>query len=101
MYRASLRLPRATFSSRPSRRTRTQYGSVSFFDQAPPGYAVIISKKTLRRAVDRNRLRRRVRHIVRGLADPRCGVVVYPTGEALRAPYAVVRDSLGKAVLLG
>lgn len=98
MYRATLRLPRAVLSERPTRRTRCSFASLSFFDTAPPGYAVIISKKTLRRAVDRNRLRRRMRHALGALPEPRYGIAVYPVREALHAPYAALSESLGKAM---
>lgn len=55
---------------------------------------VVIPKSAARRAVDRNRLRRRVRSVLQGRISGRSGLTVIARPEALRATFNEVRDEL-------
>ncbi len=98
MFAKGQRLPRETFTKRPVRRVRFQYGNISFFDTTPIQTAVIVSKKVARSAVDRNRLRRRVLHALRKVASKE-SIAVYPTKEALTTPFSELVDAFVKSFL--
>ncbi len=58
---------------------------------------IVVAKKTLKSAVDRNRVRRRVREALRTLDLPPCRAVLLPTPGVLRVPFAELRDQLARA----
>ena len=58
---------------------------------------VVVSKKTLRNAVDRNRVRRRVREALRTLELPPCRAVIHPTPEVLTVPFSELQQTLKRA----
>ena len=61
--------------------------------------SVVVSKKTLPRAVDRNRATRRAYAALRRLSPmPRAGVVVFPRREILKAPFAMLVADLVHAL---
>ncbi|MFC4455854.1 ribonuclease P protein component [Deinococcus sonorensis] len=67
---------------------------------------IVVSKKTLKRAVDRNRVRRRVREALRTLPTlPPCRAILTPNADVLRVPFAELQTalaaSLGRAELKG
>jgi ribonuclease P protein component len=65
-----------------------------------PHIAVVVSKKTARRASARNRIRRRVYALLARLIKPDTGtVVVFPKAEALRAPADEMVAELAEALL--
>ena len=90
-----LRLPHTDFAGKPLKRAKFDFGSVSFYEGVPARATVVVSKKVARRAVDRNRIRRRVFHALHALL-PRLdlSVVVYPTSVVLKAPYRAIKASL-------
>ena len=55
---------------------------------------IVVPKKTLRLAVDRNRARRRVREALRGLALPPCRAVLMPNPAVLTAPFGELQGAL-------
>jgi ribonuclease P protein component len=61
-------------------------------------YACVIAKKRIRRAVDRNKVRRKVYEAAR-LAEPSSPsyILVYPTKQALAAPLQAIREELKAA----
>ncbi|GHF46164.1 ribonuclease P protein component [Deinococcus metalli] len=61
---------------------------------------IVISKKTLKRAVDRNRARRRVREALRTLPGglPPCRAILLPNPAVLTADFAQVQGALGRAL---
>lgn len=66
---------------------------------------LVISKKTLRHATDRNRARRRVREALRTLPPellpgglPPCRAVLHPNPEVLAAPFADLQKALARAL---
>ncbi len=88
MFPKESRLPRAIFTGKPLRRARFQYGSVSFFPSPTVQVAVVVSKKVARKAVDRNRIRRRAVHALKALTGGVAqGVVYYPTAQVKTVPY--------------
>jgi ribonuclease P protein component len=88
MFPKESRLPRVVFTGKPLRRARFQYGSVSFFAAPAIQVAVVVSKKVARRAVDRNRIRRRAVHALKALKGHLTqGVVYYPTAQVTTVPY--------------
>lgn len=58
---------------------------------------IVVSKKTLKHAVDRNRARRRVREALRTLELPPCRAMVLPSPEVLRVDFAELRAHLKRA----
>lgn len=59
---------------------------------------IIVTKKTLRRAVDRNRVTRRIRAALQKLPHPRASVRIYPAQTTLTAPFAVLVADLARAL---
>lgn len=61
---------------------------------------IVVSKKTLRRAVDRNRARRRVREALRTLPGglPPCRAILLPNPGVLRAPFPELQGALARAL---
>lgn len=93
------RLHFAVFTGRPLKRTRFMFGSASFFLTESPQGAIVVSKKGASRAVDRNRIRRRLSPLLRELLKKsKHSIVLYPTKDVLRAPVAALRDSLEQLV---
>lgn len=61
----------------------------------PGRFTVIVSKKTAKLAVTRNRLKRRVREALRGLPVPaNCWGTIFPRLSALDAPYPEIQADL-------
>lgn len=61
---------------------------------------IVVSKKTLRRAVDRNRARRRVREALRTLPGglPPCRAILLPNPGVLTVPFSELQAALARAV---
>ncbi|WP_084050960.1 ribonuclease P protein component [Deinococcus hopiensis] len=59
---------------------------------------IVVSKKTLRRAVDRNRARRRVREALRTLPGglPPCRAILLPNPGVLAVPFAELQATLAR-----
>ncbi|MEW6420931.1 MAG: ribonuclease P protein component [Deinococcota bacterium] len=57
---------------------------------------IVVSKKTLRRAVDRNRARRRVREALRALPGglPPCRAILLPNPAVLTVPFGELQAAL-------
>lgn len=78
---------------------RPRYGEV-WQPQAIVG--IVVPKKTLRHAVKRNRVRRRIREALRTLpALPACRATLHPTPQALGVPFAQLQAELQQALLRG
>lgn len=58
---------------------------------------IVVSKKTLKLAVDRNRARRRVKEAMRLLELPPCRAILLPTPEVLNANFDELRAELKRA----
>ncbi len=94
------RVPRLMFTKRPTRTGRFLYGSIKEFS-GPPAAAVVVSKKVCKTAPMRNRTRRRVYSIVRGLL--RRGIVkktiiIFPTKDAATAPFQDLQKELERVL---
>lgn len=61
---------------------------------------LVVSKKTLRRAVDRNRARRRVREALRTLPGglPACRAILLPNPAVLTVPFSELQAALTRAL---
>ncbi|AWN24465.1 ribonuclease P protein component [Deinococcus irradiatisoli] len=60
---------------------------------------IVVPKKTLKLAVKRNRVRRRVREALRTLPGlPPCRATIHPNAAALGAPFAELQAALGQAL---
>lgn len=94
MFPRRQRLLRTHF---PAPGTPTPRVTSSFFAVSLPtgvrGYAVVVSKKVLRRSVDRHRFKRRVVAALRALTLPEA-LVVYPRAAATRLTAAELRAEL-------
>ncbi|WP_261664859.1 ribonuclease P protein component [Deinococcus sp. Marseille-Q6407] len=65
---------------------------------------IVVPKKVLKHAVDRNRVRRRVREALRTLPQqgqplPACRAILFPTEAALHAPFTELQQALAAALL--
>lgn len=71
-------------------------------DEGRPRFGITVTKKTAPRAVDRNRMRRRVREALRlGAAfggKPGHDYVIVVRGELLSMPFPALRDQLAAAI---
>ncbi len=97
------RLVRATFpTSRPLKRVQYSWGSISLYPEKPGFKAsVVVSKKTLPRAVDRNRATRRAYAALRKVFETRASntvAVVFPKKEVLIVPFGLMVEDLKKAL---
>lgn len=97
MLRRAERLPHKVFTNRPKRRINFDFGSISVHDGSGQ-VAVIVSKRVFKRAVDRNRLRRRVAHALKRLHPLPFSCAVYPTQKALRVDFSTLVTALGDAL---
>lgn len=61
---------------------------------------IVVSKKTLKRAVDRNRARRRVREALRSLPGglPPCRAILLPNPAVLRVAFPELQSALSRAL---
>ena len=99
MIRKAKRLPQAVFTGRPMRRLNFAYGTLALFDGPRGAFAIIVSKRVARLAVDRNRIRRRMSHLLKEFsASLRGAVALYPNARVRTAPIAAIRDALGAAL---
>ena len=75
---------------------RPRYGEVW---QPRAIIGIVVPKKTLKHAVDRNRVRRRVHEALRTLPGliP-CRAIISPAAAVLTAPFAELQTALGKAL---
>jgi ribonuclease P protein component len=84
------------------KKTRLAYRG-AFFDLSvcaseTSKFACIISKKRIKRAVDRNQVRRRVYASLQGMETKHpVYVFIYPTKNALHAPKAAISEEIRKA----
>lgn len=66
--------------------------------RSEPRFAVVVSKKTLKSAVGRNRIRRRVyeelRHAIPFMREPRDVIVIVLSAEVRQMPIEKIRASL-------
>ncbi|WP_293913396.1 ribonuclease P protein component [Deinococcus sp.] len=75
---------------------RPRYGEV-WLPRAIIG--IVVPKKTLKLAVKRNRVRRRIREALRTLPTlPACRATIYPTPAVLSVPFAELQSALGRAL---
>ena len=91
------RLTRKGFAGfAPRRRASGAHISLSFAParHGAAGCAVIVSKKTARRAVDRVLLKRRLKSIVRAWCSPEYAFVVYARAGILALSYAELKKEL-------
>lgn len=82
------RLSKGTFpKKRPQQRHQFSWGAVSFYPAPTLQCAVIVSKKTLKNATDRNRVRRRLYNAARTALTKDGVFVLTPKREALHTPF--------------
>ncbi|ULH16549.1 ribonuclease P protein component [Deinococcus sp. KNUC1210] len=75
---------------------RPRYGEVW---QPRAIIGIVVPKKTLKHAVDRNRVRRRVHEALRTLPGlVPCRAIISPAALVLNAPFADLQAALGKAL---
>ena len=55
-------------------------------------FYIVISKKELKKAVDRNKIKRRIRFILKELPQKQLSLKVFVTKHALYLPYSQLRD---------
>lgn len=101
MLKKAQRFARAAFPAKERVKTRHSFswGAVSLYERPRFGAGVVVSKKVLGKAHDRNRLRKRLYDAI-GRALPThpsaLGVLVFPRKEALTAPHeGIVQDLRG------
>jgi len=103
MLGKALRFSRATFPiGRAKERYSLPWGAVSVYDAPQFRAGVVVSKKVLKKAHDRNRLRRRLYEAIGHVLPknpPAIGLAVFPRKEALTAPYTAIVEDLKKVIL--
>ncbi len=95
------RIPRAFLAKPKGKRALFRFGAMVFLPLIPPRVAVVVSKKTFRKAVSRNRARRRVLHILRELlrgGNITTSIILYPNTNALRAPFSELRQAIAETI---
>jgi ribonuclease P protein component len=94
------RFSRSSFPrSGPQKRVAFLWGSVTLYPSDSFKAAVVVSKKTLPHAVDRNRVTRRAYAALARLSPaPRIGVVIFLRREALQAPFGLIMKDLARAL---
>ena len=105
MARAA-RISRADFPTRsPARRVSNELFSIAMWPLSPgvePQFSCVVSKKTAKKAVDRNKLKRRCREIasplVASLKRP-IAVIVYPKKTALTVPFEEAETSIASLLV--
>lgn len=82
--------------TKPTVRRTFSWGSASLYTATSFQAAVVISKKTLKSAVDRNRARRRVYAALAKAAPETGAIVVFPNASVLKESFEhMVRDLAG------
>jgi ribonuclease P protein component len=98
MFAKRERLPRARFAQvarAPARASAAHFSLVA--SSAARGAAVVVGKSVAKRAVDRNRLKRRVFAALRARARPPA-VIVYARKGAAALPYRAIAEELAAAI---
>ena len=96
MLPKSARFERISFpTGRPDRRINYAWGVVSLYASVKPKVAVVISKKTLKKAHDRNHLRRRLYGALDGV-ELKASTVIFPRREALTTSFKTLTNDLAK-----
>lgn len=90
---------RLTRSSFPKKRARIQHifpwGTVSEYPQGPFKAAVVVSKKTLKTAVERNRVRRRLYAAAKTEIASKGGTyTLFPRATVLKTPFSSIKQDL-------
>lgn len=89
------RLARSAFLSKTTKKRHSDYFSLVIPAEAS-GYAIVISKKILKKAVDRHLLKRRTAAALRRQSAtilPRAGII-FPKASALTAPFGDIVSDL-------
>ena len=95
------RFTRKSFpSERPDSRRSFSWGSISFFKSNTARVAAVISKKTLKKAHDRNRAKRRALSAL-PTALPQKGIIMHLRREALTTNFNEMRRDLGEVLGTG
>src|SRR3989344_1396030 len=105
------RLSRIDFpSGPPKKRVSNEFFKIAVWQKKEgleTKFACVVSKKVARRAVERNKLKRRCREItsryLSSIATP-CSIVIYPKKYALMATFDELRqafDSIARTLSLG
>ncbi len=94
MLSRKIRLKRSVFSQKPVARRASPLLQIAFFG-GERGAAVVVSKKVAIRATDRNKIRRRVRHALKGQNWSE-SVVVYPTKGIREATFPQIVAALAE-----
>lgn len=88
---------------KPLRRLSFSWGSIAVHPAPQTAVSVVISKKTLKKAHDRNRLRRRlyaaVGEALKGnTANAGAALVLFPRAEALFTPLPALTSDIARAL---
>lgn len=65
-------------------------------------FAVVVSKKTAKLAVDRNKIKRQINEVIRPMLErvkPNTGVIIYAKPPILSAGFTQISDEIGKLFL--
>lgn len=102
MFSKKSRYSRNSFPhGRAQQRSGLPWGAVSLYPSPTLRGAVVVSKKILPKAHDRNRLKRRVREalsIAIAESPPVIGILVFPRSEALTVPLAKLASDIKEAI---
>lgn len=90
------RFSRRSFpKGRPDSRRPFSWGTISIYTASASGCAVVVSKKVLKKAHDRNKAKRRV---FEALPETNQAAVIHLRSEALTAPFKEIERDLKEAL---
>lgn len=99
MLPKSKRLTKEDFTGlRPKVFFRGELVDISYTPSSSIKFACVISKKTLKRAVDRNQVKRRCMESIQGIQPTRTSFfVLYPKKSCITSTYQQIHDEITKA----
>lgn len=100
MLSKSERLTSSDFKANNRRRIiRGELCDISYYptEETSSRFSVIVSKKTLKKAVERNRVKRKVYHILKNTRPQKSyGICIYPKAKSLITESSVIYSEIKK-----
>ena len=93
------RFSRESFpKGRPTSRRSFSWGTISLYDSISPRFGVVVSKKAIKKAHDRNRAKRKV-YALLAPVSLKTAALIHLRSEALTTPVAEIKKDLEKTIV--